>query len=225
MRALILMAMFFSMTYNQLAFANTEPEHPKKDKTALPHNHKDHPHKFAQTFEHTQTNGLKKSHHKSAHETPFVLGVKGGMLFEGEETSQHTTIQPYGGGVFFLEVELNHHFELELAGGFYGTSGIVHFPVELVLKMPFHVNDQFVPFVEIGPMVSFSFHTESTESHTTTTTAEEEHVHLGAQLVTGSNIWLDPHWGLEFGLSAEMLVVQGHPHFGAGFHTGVLYRL
>jgi hypothetical protein len=125
----------------------------------------------------------KEEHHGEGdhgHAHRFLVGAKGTYLMSFPHGEIHHL---GGGGVFFEIVLIQRWLEMEFSvKGLTGGHGAV-LPIEVLLKIPFHVNEVFEPFVGLGLAVVPSF-------------GEENEVFFGGVAEVGAHIWVHPSWSL-----------------------------
>jgi len=121
-------------------------------------------------------------HGKGDHgrERRFLVGAKGTYLM----SFPHGEIHHFGGGgVFFELVLVKRWLEMEFSVKGLTDGHAAVLPIEVLLKIPFHVNEVFHPFVGLGPAVVPTFE-------------EENEVFFGGVAEVGAHIWVRPSWAL-----------------------------
>ncbi len=142
--------------------------------------------------------------HEDGHR--FFVGAKGSYLAEfAEEETHHFG----GGGLFFEVLAVPHWLEIELFVRAMGNSHGVKLPIDLLLKVPIHVNDVFHPFIGLGPTVVPSFIGDTA-------------VHFGGVVALGSYFWVSPSWAIVAELNYNFVYEHGLVH-EAGVNVGVAY--
>jgi len=104
-----------------------------------------------------------------------VVGLKGSYM----AGFSHGEVHHLGGGGFFLETSVIHHWlELELGVRALANAHDLAFPIDLLVKMPFYASDVVHPFIGAGPTIVLGF---------------EEGVgtafHAGGAFTAGTYIW------------------------------------
>ncbi len=142
--------------------------------------------------------------HEGGHR--FFVGAKGSYLagFAEEETHHFG-----GGGLFFEVLAVPHWLEIELFVRVMGNSHGVILPIDLLLKVPVHINDVFHPFIGLGPTVVPSFIGDAA-------------VHFGGVVALGSYFWVSPSFAIVAELNYNLVYEHGLVH-EAGVNVGVAY--
>ncbi len=115
-----------------------------------------------------QAQADRHSHH-------HVVGLKGSYL----AGFSHGEVHHLGGGGFFLETSvISGWLELELGVRGLANAHDLAFPIDVLLKLPFHASDAVHPFIGAGPTIVLGF-----EEGTGTS------FHAGGAFTLGSYFW------------------------------------
>lgn len=149
--------------------------------------------------------GADQGAHGSEHH--LVVGALGSYLaaIHGDE------VHHYGGGGLLFEASLVAHWlELEYSVRALTDGHALLFPVDVLLKLPFHLFDTAVPFIGAGPTVIPAF-------------VDELEAHLGIATTAGVCFWLWS-WGGLFAEANYNLVFEGDLVHEIGGNGGIGYR-
>ncbi|MCP4676873.1 MAG: hypothetical protein GY854_15430 [Deltaproteobacteria bacterium] len=142
--------------------------------------------------------------HEEGH--TFFAGAKGSYLLG----FAHGDIHHFGGGGVFFEVLLIPHWlEIELCVRALGNSHGVILPIDVLLKIPFHVNEVFHPFIGLGPTVVPSF-------------MGENEIFFGGVVALGSYFWVTHSWAVTAELNYNLIYEHGVVN-EVGVNVGVAY--
>jgi len=153
----------------------------------------------------TGEHGADRGAHSS--EKHFMVGAMGSYLaaIHGDE------VHHYGGGGLLFEATLVPHWlEMEYSVRALSDGHALLFPVDVLLKLPFHVSDTVIPYIGAGPTLVPAF-------------VDELSAHAGIATSAGAGFWLWS-WG---GLIAELnynLLFEGDLVHEIGGSGGVGYR-
>jgi hypothetical protein len=81
--------------------------------------------------------------------------------------------------------------ELELCSRVLGNADGILLPVDLLLKLPFHLTKTIHPFIGFGPILALVF-------------LEENAVHFGLASSLGSYFWISDAWALAVELNYNL---------------------
>jgi hypothetical protein len=139
--------------------------------------------RIASAQEHEEAGGVHAgtASEKHEHEYRFHVNAMGTVL--AGFTEQGTT-GLYGGGAEFEVVVIPRWLEVTLVVRGLAAEGGAAMPIDLLAKMPFHVNHWFHPFVGIGPAVVPVFLPEGAS------------VGFGFAAVAGADFWITPRFGV-----------------------------
>ncbi len=146
----------------------------------------------------------KEGSHEEGH-TLFV-GAKGSYLVG----FAHGEIHHFGGGGGFFEVLLIPHWlEIELCVRALGNSHGVILPIDVLLKIPFHVSEVFHPFVGLGPTAVPSF-------------LGKNEIFFGGVVALGSYFWVSNSWAIAAELNYNLIYEHGVVN-EVGVNAGIVY--
>lgn len=117
----------------------------------------------------------------------------------------------FGGGLSIEQTLIAHRLEAELVAQMMPAAHELRMPVELLLKVPFHVNEWLQPYLGLGPAMGLGFGEEGTT------------VHFGGAGVVGSYFWFSESVGALFELNYEGLYEAELVH-EAGVTAGLAWR-
>ena len=148
-------------------------------------------------------------------EPHYFVGIKASYLtsIHTAEThgERHTVIEHHGGAGIFAEFTLVPHW-LELEIGFRALSAPhgASLPFDVLLKIPFHVNRWFHPYVGLGAVMAIAVGEHDTA------------VHFGGAAAVGAYFWIHRHVALLVELNYNLLESHGLLH-EVGGNTGVVF--
>ncbi|MDJ0762869.1 MAG: hypothetical protein QNJ97_07745 [Myxococcota bacterium] len=146
----------------------------------------------------------EEDHTHDDHAHRFFAGAKGTFLASFVDGETHL----FGGGGLFFEVALGP-VELELCARVLGNGHGVILPVDLLLKLPFHLTQTIHPFVGLGPTLVPVF-------------LEENALHVGLATAIGSYFWISNAWALALEVNYN-LVFEGHLAHEVMANVGVVF--
>ncbi|MBW2526056.1 MAG: hypothetical protein JRI23_17885 [Deltaproteobacteria bacterium] len=137
----------------------------------------------------------------------FVVGAMGSYFagIHGDEV-HHLG----GGGLLFEAALIPHWLELEYSVRALTDGHLLAFPIEILLKLPFHLSDTAVPFVGAGPALIPAF-------------VDEVEVHGGVATAAGVCFWLWSWGGLFVEANYNLVFDDGITH-ELGGSGGLGYR-
>lgn len=199
----ILLATFFLFAHHALGASG----HPEQDPHHPAPKHESHPRS-------------PETHH--GFHPHWIMGFKFGMVFEVADAHGHPLLESASGGEISLEYSFHEHLAVEFITGMSGAKTNLFVPLELVLKVPFQINEHITPSISFGPMVLFSL--SATESETVHHLIHHDTWSPGAIIAVGSAFWIDSHWGIELQLHSEIVSSNQQALFSFGLQTGIAYR-
>ncbi len=136
--------------------------------------------------------GHSHSEHSDGHR--FFLGAKASYMTQFAHGHVNHLA---GGGVFFEVLAIPNWLEIELFGRVMGGGDLMMFPIDLVLKKPFHINETVHPFIGIGATVVPTIIDDKTE------------VFFGGLVAVGSYFWLTQTVGIVAELNYNLVYEHG----------------
>lgn len=127
------------------------------------------------------------------------VGIKGAYLAAPHHGEVHHHL---GGGAFFEVTLLPEALELEVCLKWMSAEHGFLLPLDIMLKVPFHVNEVLHPYIGVGPVAVLAVD-------------EEPEGHFGGGAVGGAYFWLSDSVGLLAELTFNLLWAHGlHREFG-----------
>lgn len=148
------------------------------------------------------------------HENHFFAGVNGVALgvFKSEKTKFAG-----GAGGFFEFTAIEHWLEIEAAVHYVNAGGLHEVPIDVLLKMPFHVNKWFHPYVGLGGVVV------PVIAPDTGTGTSGVAVEGGIASVVGSYFWFSKHVGWSLDINYNLLFGAEGLTNEVGGTTGIVF--
>ncbi len=125
----------------------------------------------------------------------FFVGIKGSYIAAfGHGETHHLG----GGGLFFELLVIPNWLEIELCARAMANNHLVSVPIDVLFKIPFHINETVHPFVGIGPTVVLQ-HSKDAETE----------VFFGGVLAAGSYFWFAESWAFIAELNYNLVYEHG----------------
>ncbi len=147
-----------------------------------------------------------ETHGAEAHQNRYIIGAKGSYL----AAFSHGDLQHLGGGGLFFEMTVvPHMLAVEARARFLTDGHVKDIPVDLLLKVPWHVSHTIQVFGGAGPTVVVEMDDETS-------------AHGGLVVALGAYTWVHPHIALVMEANYNLVFKDKGTH-GLGANAGIAY--